>query len=520
MDLLSAHYNIAVIGGGVNGTGIAADAAGRGLKVMLCEQNDLASGTSSASSKLIHGGLRYLEHYEFRLVREALREREVMLGKAPHLVSPLKFTLPHRPHLRPAWLIRCGLFLYDLLGSGKNRSLPNAASVSFKEDSPLRESITRGFEYYDCWVDDARLVVSNALDAARHGANIQVQTQCVGAKYDADEACWRLTMYSKQDNRRYELTADNIVNASGPWLNKFIESSVENTKPSRGIRLIKGSHIIVPRTLNTNTAFILQNEDKRIVFVMPYLDDFTLIGTTDKEYTGAAEDVSIDDWEIDYLLNIYNQHFKNTLRQEDIVSTYSGIRPLCDDESDDPSAITRDYTLDVSTYGKKNALLSIYGGKITTYRKLAEAALETLKPYLPEHAGPWTQHSPLPGADCPGQKLEDIQASISKAAPWLDSSSLMRFASSYGLLCLEFLSGLSCPSELGEDFGAGLRQVEVDYLIHKEWAHSAEDILWRRTKLGLKFSAEQVDILEKYVSNARTNIKDKNIETATLRAVP
>jgi glycerol-3-phosphate dehydrogenase len=520
MELLSTHYDLAIIGGGINGTGIAADAAGRGLKVMLCEQNDLASGTSSASSKLIHGGLRYLEHYEFRLVREALREREVMLGKAPHLVSPLKFTLPHRSHLRPAWLIRCGLFLYDLLGWGKNRSLPNAHSVTFKQDSPLRESIKKGFEYYDCWVDDARLVVCNALDAARHGANVQVRTQCVAARYDTEKSCWQLTMHNKLLDQHYDITAGSIINASGPWLNTFIENSVENVSPTRGIRLIKGSHIIVPRTLKTSTAYILQNEDKRIVFVMPYLDDYTLIGTTDKEYIGAAEDVSIDDWEVDYLLNIYNQHFKHTLRQEDIVSTYSGIRPLCDDESDDPSAITRDYTLDVSEYGQKNALLSIYGGKITTYRKLAEAALNILKPYLPEHAGEWTQHSPLPGADCPKQGLEDIQATISKTAPWLDSSSLRRFSTSYGLLCLEFLSGLNCPSELGEDFGAGLRQVEVDYLIHKEWACSAEDILWRRTKLGLKFTKEQVDALDVHVALITMKARKNKTAKTPLRIVP
>ena len=327
-------------------------------------------------------------------------------------------------------------------------------------------------------------------------------------------------MHDKQLDLHYDITAGSIVNASGPWLNAFIEKSVENANPTRGIRLIKGSHIIVPRTLNTSTAYILQNEDKRIVFVMPYLDDFTLIGTTDKEYIGAAEDVSIDDWEVDYLLNIYNQHFKQTLRQEDIVSTYSGIRPLCDDESDDPSAITRDYTLDISAYSKHNALLSIYGGKITTYRKLAEAALETLKPYLPEHAGEWTQHSPLPGADCPRQELSDIQASISKAVPWLDSSSLKRFSSSYGLLCLEFLSGLNRPSELGEDFGAGLREVEVDYLIQKEWACSAEDILWRRTKLGLKFTQEQVDTLELHVALAIMKEKQNKPAKTPLRAVP
>ncbi|TNC82033.1 MAG: glycerol-3-phosphate dehydrogenase [Oleiphilus sp.] len=501
-------YDIAVIGGGVNGTGIAADAAGRGLSVFLCEQNDFASGTSSTSSKLIHGGLRYLEHYEFRLVKEALAEREVLLKKAPHLVSPLKFTLPHRPHLRPAWMIRSGLFLYDHLS--RRNSLPRARKVRFGEDSPLHANMKVGFEYYDCWVDDSRLVVTNALDAERHGATIKVQTECVSARFDEVSDSWQLTMREGASQRQFEIRAKHIVNASGPWLNQFLEHAFDGFKVPRRIRLIKGSHIIVPRTLSTDGAYILQNEDKRIVFVLPYLDDFTIIGTTDKEYFGSPEDVSIEDWEVEYLLNIYNQHFDKALGKQSIVSTYSGIRPLCDDESDDPSAITRDYTLELHERSKHSVVLSIYGGKITTYRKLAEAAMRTLQPYLPGKTMAWTKDSPLPGADVFGQSLNDIKTRIAKAVPWLDHLRLERFSKSYGLLCLGFLETASKPQDLGEDFGSGLTRAEVDYLIEKEWARCAEDILWRRSKLGLRLTDEQVQHLQSYVSDKVSKMEKPN----------
>lgn len=497
-------YDIAVIGGGVNGTGIAADAAGRGLNVFLCEQNDFASGTSSTSSKLIHGGLRYLEHYEFRLVKEALAEREVLLKKAPHLVSPLKFTLPHRPHLRPAWMIRSGLFLYDHLS--RRNSLPRARKVRFGDNSPLHDNMKVGFEYYDCWVDDARLVITNALDAERHGASINVQTECVAARFDEETDHWILTMRDRLGQRQFDIRAKHIVNASGPWLNHFLENAFDDFKVPRRIRLIKGSHIIVPRTLDTDGAYILQNEDKRIVFVLPYLDDFTIIGTTDKEYFGSPEEVSIEEWESDYLLNIYNQHFSKALSKKDIVSTYSGIRPLCDDESDDPSAITRDYTLELHERSKLSVVLSIYGGKITTYRKLAEAAMRTLQPYLTTKTLAWTKESPLPGAAVYGQSLKDIKERIAKTVPWLDHLRLERFARSYGLLCLAFLETAGKPQDLGEDFGSGLSQAEVDYLIEKEWARCADDILWRRSKLGLRLSEEQVKHLQNYIGKKVANM--------------
>lgn len=506
-------YDIAIIGGGINGAGIAADAAGRGLSVFLCEQHDFASGTSSSSSKLIHGGLRYLEHYEFRLVREALAEREVLLNKAPHLVSPLKFTLPHRPHLRPAWMIRCGLFLYDHLS--RRNSLPKTKKVHFDADSPLQPNITAGFDYYDCWVDDSRLVMANVLDASRHGATIQVKSQCSLVNYDENAKAWKLTIKHSQSNAESCIFAKNIVNASGPWLNQFLETSVPNVKIPRRIRLIKGSHIIVPRTLDNEGAYILQNEDKRIVFVLPYLDNYTLIGTTDKEHLGAPGNVSIEDWEVDYLLNIYNQHFKTPLLKKDIVSSYSGVRPLCDDESNDPSAITRDYTLELHAHNSNSALLSIYGGKITTYRKLSEAALSSLSPYLPQAQHPWTKDSPLPGAAYLGQSLQEIEQQIRQHSPWLSPQLSQRFAKSYGLLCLEFLSSGNDESALGQDFGHGLRQAEVDYLIEQEWAQDADSILWRRSKLGLEFSADQALNLDAYV---RQRISDINIRKASEHA--
>jgi len=496
-------FDLAVIGGGINGAGIAADASGRGLQVFLCEQNDLASGTSSSSSKLIHGGLRYLEHYEFRLVKEALAEREVLLNKAPHLVSPLKFVMPHRPHLRPAWMIRCGLFLYDHLT--KRNTLPKAKKVEFGDQSPFKDGIKKGFAYYDCWVDDARLVVANAIDAKNRGAQIEVQTKCTSLVFLPDENVWQVGLFNKMNAEQYIIKAKNIVNASGPWLNKFLVSAAPKIQPARKIRLIKGSHIIVPRAKELDQAYILQNEDKRVVFVLPYLDQFSIIGTTDKEYKGQPENVSIDDWEIDYLLDVHNKHFKNQLVWEDVVSTYSGVRPLCDDESSDPSAITRDYTLELHSESPKNALISIYGGKITTYRKLSEAVLSKLAPYLSKETTPWSNSTPLPGAEAYGQTLNEIQNILSDAYPWLTQEHVRRFSKSYGTLCHTFLKGLTGYDDMGENFGADLYACEIDYLIEHEWAKSAEDILMRRSKLGLFLSDEQKSNVQSYIQKEDQN---------------
>ncbi len=489
-------FDLAIIGGGINGCGIAADAAGRGLSVYLCEQSDFASGTSSASSKLIHGGLRYLEHYEFRLVKEALAEREVLLRNAPHLVSPLKFCMPHQSHLRPSWMIRCGLFLYDHL-SRKN-SLPRAKMSRLTNDIDLRPSFKKCYEYYDCWVDDSRLVVANAMLARDRGAQLHTRTMCQKISYSPRDGLWQIISFDKRDGSTQLVQARNVINAAGPWLNKVLEDCATIVPIKRRIRLIKGSHIIVPKRTKREGAYILQNEDKRIVFVLPYLNDYSIIGTTDKEYTGDPAAVSIEQWETDYLLDIYNRHFNERLQESDIVASYSGVRPLCDDESSDPSAITRDYTLELHAASENNAFLSIYGGKITTYRKLAEAVLDKLSDYLPTMKERWTAGAPLPGA-IPGRDRAHITKEIQDSYPWLPQDMTARFSQSYGLLCHEFLHGKQSIEELGQNFGATLTAAEVNYLTEKEWAREADDILWRRSKLGYAMSAAQQEELKVYL---------------------
>jgi glycerol-3-phosphate dehydrogenase len=490
--MTSKNFDLVVVGGGINGAGIATDAAGRGLNVFLCEQNDFASATSSASSKLIHGGLRYLEHYEFRLVKEALKEREILLKNAPHLVKPMRFILPHRPHLRPAWMIRTGLFMYDQLG--KREALKKTKKVKFNGNSPLNKDIKQGFEYADCWVDDARLVITNLLQAKNKGASIHNQTRCIAAKQVND--LWHCQMENIETTERYEVTAKALVNAAGPWVAKFIKESTASKSPY-GIRLIKGSHIVVPRIHQGKEAFILQNKDKRIVFVIPYLEDFSIVGTTDVEFKGNPSDVKISQQEIDYLLTVANDHFKEKLNEQDIVWSYSGVRPLCDDESDSPSAITRDYTLAMCE--SKNApLLSIFGGKITTYRKLAEAAMEKLSSHFLEMGKPWTQKEALPGGDFPEGKAKFIEM-LQTRFSWLDKKLVERYADAYGTICLIFLKNINSQSDMGEDFGHGLYKCEVDYLVEHEWVRTAADLLWRRSKLGLFLSMKQQSHLNQYL---------------------
>lgn len=483
-----------VIGGGINGTGIANDAAGRGLRVALSEQRDLASATSSASSKLIHGGLRYLEHREFRLVREALHEREVLLRKAPHIVWPMRFILPHQPHLRPAWMIRAGLFLYDHLSQRDN--LPASRGLRFGVDSPLQPSIKRGFEYSDCWVDDARLVILNAMQARENGADIQVGSRCIGAK--AEDGIWHITLEDVTTGKRQTRHAKALVNAAGPWVEHVVREGMQ--RDSRyGVRMIQGSHIVVPRLNGDERAYILQNRDRRIVFVLPYQQDYSLIGTTDVRYQGDPAQVSASRQEIDYLLEVVNQHFTHTLTHQDVIATFSGVRPLCDDESADPSAMTRDYTLDLDA--RDAPLLSVFGGKITTYRKLAEAALEQLSPYFQNIGEAWTAGVALPGGDIDSR--EAFAMRLVRDYPFLGEARARRFASSYGSLCLRFLQGKTDEAQLGEAFGAGLTQAEVDYLVRDEWARSTDDILWRRTKLGLRLDAAQQERLTTYLERHR-----------------
>jgi len=500
-ESVSELYDIAVIGGGINGVGIAADAAGRGLSVFLCERDDLASHTSSASSKLIHGGLRYLEHYEFRLVREALAEREVLLAKAPHIVKPMRFVLPHRPHLRPAWMIRAGLFLYDNLG--KREKLPASRGLRFGDESPLKPAITRGFEYSDCWVDDARLVVLNAMAARENGAHIHTRTQCLSAKRAG--GIWHVDL-QRQDGSRFSLRAKALVNAAGPWVAQFIGENLQQRSPY-GIRLIQGSHIIVPRLYEGDQAYIMQNEDRHIVFAIPYLDRYTMIGTTDREYRGDPAKVSISDAEITYLLGVANAHFRQQLEPTDILHTFAGVRPLCDDESDNPSAVTRDYTLSLAAEAKQAPLLSVFGGKLTTYRKLAESAMAQLKPFFPQMGSSWTASAPLPG----GESMTTTQAlseELLNRIDGLERSLARRWATVYGSRVWQLLGETRSVAGLGERLGQDLYAREVDYLRQQEWASSADDILWRRTKLGLAFTPAEVAQLERYLQTQPTEATD------------
>ncbi|TNF80767.1 glycerol-3-phosphate dehydrogenase [Pseudomonas sp. ICMP22404] len=491
-------YDIAVIGGGINGVGIAADAAGRGLSVFLCEKDDLASHTSSASSKLIHGGLRYLEHYEFRLVREALAEREVLLAKAPHIVKQMRFVLPHRPHLRPAWMIRAGLFLYDHLG--KREQLAGSKSLKFSADSALKSEITKGFEYSDCWVDDARLVVLNAMAAREKGAHIHTRTRCVNAR--RSNGLWHLHL-ERADGSLFSIRAKALVNAAGPWVAKFIRDDLKMESPY-GIRLIQGSHVIVPKLYEGEHAHILQNEDQRIVFTIPYLNQFTLIGTTDREYTGDPAKMAITDGETDYLLNVVNAHFKKQISRDDILHSYSGVRPLCNDESDNPSAVTRDYTLALSGGGQEAPLLSVFGGKLTTYRKLAESAMTQLAPYFTQMQPSWTANAPLPG----GENMTTPQALCSVIRDkfdWVPTALARRWATTYGSRTWRMLEGVHNLSDLGELIGADLYTREVDYLCSDEWAVDARDILWRRSKLGLFTTPAEQEKLQQYLDKVAHN---------------
>lgn len=491
MQVSHPVYDVVVVGGGINGVGVAVDAVGRGLSVFLCEKDDLASHTSSSSSKLIHGGLRYLEHKEFRLVREALAEREILLAKAPHIIRPLRFIMPHQPHLRPAWLIRTGLFFYDHLG--KREKLAGSKHITFDAaTSPLKAEITQGFEYSDCAVDDARLVVLNAIQAREQGAHIVTQTRCTSAY--RENGLWVIDLENTQG--RYTVQAKALVNAAGPWVAQFIQQNLKQKSPY-GLRLIQGSHIVVPKIYAGDKAFILQNDDHRIVFAIPYLDQYTLIGTTDHEYQGDLNKVTITQPEMDYLLDVYNDHFKHQLGPQDILYTYSGVRSLCDDESDNPSAITRDYTLALSQE-QDAPLLSVFGGKLTTYRKLAESALTHLQPFFPTMKKPWTEKALLPGAE----NLVSVELLIQQLIQAVQDVSVQlasRWAHAYGSRVWIFLNNISMLHELGQDFGHGLYAQEVDYLVNQEWAITSSDILWRRSKLGLEFTETEIQALDEYL---------------------
>ncbi|HEY3178532.1 MAG TPA: glycerol-3-phosphate dehydrogenase [Casimicrobiaceae bacterium] len=491
-------YDLLVIGGGINGAGIARDAAGRGLSVLLVERDDLAAHTSSQSTKLIHGGLRYLEYREFRLVAESLAEREVLLQAAPHLVEPLAFVLPHEPHLRPAWMIRVGLFLYDRLG-GK-MTLPKSFGVRLagsRWGAGLKPGFHRGFVYADARVDDARLVVINAIDAQALGARIRVRTRLVRAR--RIEGVWRATLQTA-DGKSEEIAARALVNAGGPWVKDVLNSVT--TQPMRAsVRHVKGSHIVVPQVHPEAHAYILQNADNRIIFIIPYEGRYSLIGTTDVPVDDYERPVIAND-EIDYLLDLVNGYLERRLERSDIVWTYSGVRPLFDDGSQDPSAVTRDYVLKIDAeYGTpgRAPVLSIFGGKITTYRKLAEQALSDLAPFFPDIKPAWTSGAPLPGGEMGGDR-NAFFARLCAQYRGMPADLLRALARRHGSLAPRVLGDAETPSDLGENFGAQLTAREIDHFVVNEWARTAEDVLWRRTKCGLSMSANDRARVADYVA--------------------
>lgn len=497
-------YDVAIIGGGINGCGIARDAAGRGLSVYLCERDDLASATSSASTKLIHGGLRYLEHMKFRLVRESLSEREVLLRVAPHIIRPMRFVLPCVPGMRPAWLLRLGLFLYDTMGGRK--FLPAARSLNLGVDPsgiPLIPGHHLGFEYSDCWVEDARLVVLNARDASARGAAIETRARCTKAVRELGG--WSVSVVSCGLSSEKIVRAKVLVNASGPWVNDIIsntiQSGVETSLLHQSIRMIRGSHIVVPRIFDHEKAYILQNSDGRIVFAIPFESNFTLIGTTEEAYSGDPADVRCTGDEIEYLCLAVSRYFRCPVRPADVIWTYSGVRPLYDDGAPVTQAITRDYVLRVDAVSGSMPVLHVFGGKITTYRKLAEAALDRLRPFFPRAGKPWTAHAHLPGGDFEPGDFENKVSELSRDYPFLDRPQAARLFRAYGTCVRMILGDASSRSDLGEDFGAGLTAREVSWMIRNEWACNAQDVLWRRSRLGLRLGRDQVGRLDEWIRN-------------------
>jgi glycerol-3-phosphate dehydrogenase len=490
-------FDLAVIGGGINGAGIARDAAGRGASVLLLERGDLAQGTSSNSTKLIHGGLRYLEHYEFGLVREALSEREVLWGIAPHIIWPLRFILPHRPGLRPRWLLRLGLFLYDHIGGRKY--LPAAQSVALAKHpagKALKPEYTNAFAYSDGWVDDARLVVLNARDAADRGAEVHTRCEVTSLKREGDH--WRITTSGE------EFRARAIVNAAGPRVLDLLGRAGEPT--TQKMRLVRGSHIVVKKLFDHDFAYFFQLPDGRIFFAIPYEQDFTLIGTTDVDHTGGLDDVHASDEEIAYLCAGASEYFRTPVTPEDVVWTYSGVRPLIDDGSGKPEAATRGYSFELDGGADAAPLLSVFGGKITTYRQLAAAALKQLAPFCPPLAAhEWTGEAPLPGGDFGITEAPAKAREIAGRYPFLGDAQAARLIRLYGTRAGVFLGEATSLADLGEAFGHGLTAAEVDYLITHEWARTAEDILWRRTKLGLHFTPAETARLEAYISQRKPN---------------
>jgi glycerol-3-phosphate dehydrogenase len=515
----ASPFDLLVVGGGINGAGIARDAAGRGLSVLLCEQDDLAAHTSSSSTKLIHGGLRYLEYREFALVRKALQERETLLRAAPHIMWPLRFVMPHMPNLRPAWLIRAGLFLYDHLA--RRELLPGSRGIDLRKHpagAPLIASIRRGFVYSDGWVDDARLVVLNALDASERGARVLTRTKLVSAT--RTNGLWNARLL-QADGTTLDVEARAIANAAGPWVGELLHAALgrmtnqpatheqhngansaangsANNKPAYAVRLVKGSHIVTRRLFEHDHAYIFQNPDKRIIFAIPYEHDFTLIGTTDVEYRGDPSQVAITAEETQYLCESINRYFKQPISPRDVVWSYSGVRPLLEDETaDNPSAVTRDYRLELDAPAGSAPLLSVFGGKITTFRKLAEEALDELTRALGAPAPAWTAGAQLPGGDIAHADFARFAAQFAQQHPWLPARLAHRYARAYGTRAALVVGDAQSLAAFGHAFTPDLYEAELRYLREVEWARSAYDVLWRRTKLGLHVEPDTLDAVSR-----------------------
>ena len=490
--------DLLVVGGGINGCGIARDAAGRGLSVILCEQDDLAAHTSSASTKLIHGGLRYLEQWQFKLVRKALQEREVLLASAPHLIRPLRFVMPHDAHLRPMFEIRAGLFLYDHLAPRKRLAASRAVDLHWHPaGSGLDPRFRKGFIYSDAWADDARLVALNARDAAEHGATVLTRVRCEHAERRADD--WRVQLAPTHGGTPPETVhARALVNAAGPWVASFLRERT-TVSAHRTVRLIKGSHIIVPQIFRHRFAYIFQNIDRRIVFAIPYEREFTLIGTTDVEHHGPPQDVAISAAEIEYLCATVNRYFIRQTGAQDVVHSYAGVRPLLEDESADPAKVTRDYALELDVQGAP--ILNVFGGKITTFRRLAEEAVDQLCATLHFKAAAWTRQAVLPGGDLPGASLAVFLRAVARSFPWLPVAVRERYARAYGTRIFRLLGAARNVAMMGEEVLPGLYEREIDYLCTYEWAHSARDILWRRSKLGLHLPSGSEAQLDAWLSD-------------------
>ncbi|HPF78727.1 MAG TPA: glycerol-3-phosphate dehydrogenase [Alphaproteobacteria bacterium] len=517
-------YDLCVIGGGINGVGIARDAAGRGLSVLLVEAQDLAGATSSASTKLVHGGLRYLESYDFKLVKESLAERETLLKAAPHIIWPMKFVLPHDSHLRPYWMIRAGLFLYDHL-SGRKK-LSKSEALDFGASSladPLDDKYDRGFAYSDCWADDARLVVLNAIDAFERGAVIMPRTACVFLESTRDKKGWNLHLQNMLNGDEFQVTAGMVVNAAGPWVRSLLDGS-ELTKTAEGesdhvphVRLVKGSHIIVPKIHDGAQSFILQQPDGRIVFALPYEKTYTLIGTTDVPFEGNASDVMISPEETTYLCDAVNRSFKKKIKPEDVIWTYSGVRSLVDDGKKNASKVTRDYKLYMDErFGPP--ILSVFGGKLTTYRHLAEHAVDRLATFHPKRQLlPWTQDAILPGGDIPQGDFDKFLQNQKARYTFLPDALTYRYARAYGSRMSAIMEGVNKVADLGTHYGDHIYEAEILYLLRYEFAHTAEDILWRRSKMGLHVSDKTVTALEKALPSLieRVQGESKRYENAS-----